>query len=462
MSELKNSIYSTVRIISHTEVYDIFNPSSIENYGQGIGSGFFIDDMGHILTCYHVIQNSAKLFINIPITGKKQYNADIISVYPDMDIAVIKIHNFKNTNYLRLDTLDNIDMGNETIALGYPLGESTIKITKGIISGVKKHLLQTDTAINSGNSGGPLLNSNYDVIGINSSKVAESSVEGVGYSIPINIFKKLKQHFMINQKDSKVNMLYEPNLYCKIQTLEDNTVSIFCSKFMAKYPKVKIEGVIISSIYKNSPFMFADTPLEKYDILMEFDNLVIDAYGDVKVSWSMGKIGIKDLIKRYSFDKKISIKFLSLKTQEIVNTYITFKNTSYYGINELYYPNKIEYVNFKDMIICQLTLNHISDILNGYNNMGIINKTYISNFVQDENREKPRIIIGKVLPKSEMINIKNISKCIGMVINRVNGKYIYTINEFNDICNNTDIIINNKKYIHFEMFNREHITICMD
>jgi S1-C subfamily serine protease len=454
-------MYSTVRIIAHTETYDIFNPANIVNHNKGIGSGFFIDTYGYILTCYHVIRDSVKLYINIPMTGKKQYESDIISVYPDMDIAIIKIRDYQNTYYLEITDSDDVDMGDVTIALGYPLGESTIKTTKGIISGTKDHLLQTDTSINSGNSGGPLLNEEYKVIGINSSKVASSSVEGVGYSIPINIFTNLKQKFLNENKENKINIIHEPNLYCRIQSLEKETIILLCNKFIADNPDTEINGVLISGIYKNSPLIHADKPLEKYDILTEFDNHAIDTYGDVKVSWSIGKISIKDLIKRYPYDEKIQIKYLSLNKQKIITTNIVFNNKSYFGINEIYYPERVKYINFKNIIICQLTLNHLSDIINDFIGMNIINKSYMHNFILSENRERPRIIIGKVLPSSVYVNNKNINNCIGMIINRINGIVIHTLEEFNTICESSKLIVNGNIYINIEMLNREHITLCL-
>jgi hypothetical protein len=139
-----------------------------------------------------------------------------------------------------------------------------------------------------------------------------------------------------------------------------------------------------------------------------------------------------------------------------------FKNKSYFGINEVYYPDKIKYINFKDIIICQLSLNHLSYIINDFTNMNISTQAYMYNFILSENREKERIIIGKVLPSSELINNKNIGNSIGIVINRINGKQIYNIEDFNNICETTKLIINNKKYIHIEMLNREHITLCLE
>ena len=94
--------------------------------------------------------------------------------------------------------------------------------------------------------------------------------------------------------------------------------------------------------------------------------------------------------------------------------------------------------------------------------MNVNNKAYMYNFILSENREKPRIIIGKVLPSSNFVNNNNITNSIGMVINRINGIPVYNIDDFNNVCNTTKLIINNKKYIHIEMLNREHITLCLD
>ena len=133
-----------------------------------------------------------------------------------------------------------------------------------------------------------------------------------------------------------------------------------------------------------------------------------------------------------------------MSKQKIIESFITFKNKTCFGINEIYYPDKIKYVNFKDIIICQLSLNHLSYIINDYFNMTINNQAYMYNFILSENREKQRIIISKVLPSSDFVNNKNITNSIGMVINRINGKTVYNIDDFNNMCNTTNLIINNK------------------
>ena len=182
---------STVRITSHTESMDIFNPSKVASSGRFVGSGFFINTKGYVLTCHHLISDAVKILINTVDGGQQSFSADILSVYPEADLAVLHLRDYKNKICLKLGNSDKSETESDVIALGYPLGDDNVKTTKGIISGVKDYLIQTDTTINSGNSGGPLLNSSYEVIGVNILKRVGDSmnvIEGIGYCVPIKIF----------------------------------------------------------------------------------------------------------------------------------------------------------------------------------------------------------------------------------------------------------------------------------
>jgi S1-C subfamily serine protease len=461
-NNLITAMENTVRLVSHFEIYDIFQPSEIESQGKSTGTGFFINNRGYILTCYHVITDSIKIYVNVPKFGKKNFKATLISTYPEMDIAVIQIINYQNTASLQFGQSDKIKMGKDTIALGYPLGDDTIKITKGVISGIKDHLLQTDTPINEGNSGGPLLDENYYVVGINSSKISRSNVEGVGYSIPIDIFMSVMNKMTQTKTGDNITVLHQPSFYCELQCLEEETMRLFCRKFIFDNKNKVIEGAMITSILRKSPLSLANIPLERFDILISFDIYQIDNYGDVSVDWSVGKVHITDLVKRYKIDEPIKITFFSVKHQKIIETTITFRNESLYQIKEVFYPDKIKYINLKGMIICELTLNHLSDIINEYYKMDISDQAHMYNYVLPQNREYSRIFISKILPSSDLINNKNVVNSEGMIIQRVNGERMITINQFIKICQSSSIIIDGKSFIHIEMLNRENITLCLD
>ena len=162
------------------------------------GSGFIISDDGYILTNYHVIESSDS--ISVSTYDGKSYDAALIGYDSSNDIAVLKIEG-DNLVPVVLGDSDNLNVGDNVVAIGNPLGELTFSLTYGTISAkdrevtlsssVTMDLLQTDCAINSGNSGGALFNLYGEVIGVtnakySSSSSSEASIDNIGFAIPIN------------------------------------------------------------------------------------------------------------------------------------------------------------------------------------------------------------------------------------------------------------------------------------
>ena len=162
------------------------------------GSGFIISDDGYILTNFHVIEDSDS--ISVSMYNGDSYEADLIGYDESNDIAVLKI-DAEGLSQVILGDSDNLNVGDSVIAIGNPLGELTFTLTSGAISAkdrevtlsgnVTMNLLQTDCAINSGNSGGALFNLYGEVIGVtnakySSSSSSEASIDNIGFAIPIN------------------------------------------------------------------------------------------------------------------------------------------------------------------------------------------------------------------------------------------------------------------------------------
>jgi serine protease Do len=500
---IESAIKATVRITSSYDIRDKFNPAELDSQGKSVGSGFFIDNKGHILTCNHVVSDSIKIFVNIPDGGKKSYRARIISLYPQLDIAVIKIHDYQNKHYIKLGSSDECKMGSDTIAIGYPLGDETVKTTKGTVSGKKNHLIQTDTTINPGSSGGPLLNTQYEAIGVNSSKMTGQSTEGTSYIVPIDIFKTVMYQMMgqgsdvvsvhgsdvvsvhgsdvvsvhgsdvvslsvqsqdispsDNQHMEDITVIYKPNLYCDFQTLENETSNLLCHEYTLK--NKSIEGFMLITIYKKSPLAICENPMNIYDILMEFDGKKIDCYGDVDTDCKLGKLDLGSYVLRCVANQNIRIKYFSVKAQTIIETFIVLKNEYLYQIPEIFYPQKINYLNIDGVVICQLTLDHISDIINDRYPASMACRASMYRYMLTENREEPRIFISRVLPESSKADSKNLDNSEGCVIVRANGHIVQTIDQFKSICLINPIIVSGKRYMHLEMSNRENITMCID
>lgn len=166
--------------------------------GAAAGSGFVISQDGYILTNYHVIEGATA--IQVAFADGRTYDATLVGGESPNDIAVLKIEAEDLTPVVLGDS-DNLVVGEQVCAIGNPLGELTYTLTAGYVSardrsitmsdGTVMNMLQTDTAINSGNSGGPLFNMYGQVIGITTAKYSGTSgssatIEGIGFAIPIN------------------------------------------------------------------------------------------------------------------------------------------------------------------------------------------------------------------------------------------------------------------------------------
>ena len=167
------------------------------------GSGFIISDDGYILTNFHVIENSNS--ITVSLYHGDEYEATLIGYDESNDIAVLKIE-AEGLTPVVLGNSDNLNVGDNVIAIGNPLGELTFSLTAGTISakdrevtfsgGITMNLLQTDCAINSGNSGGALFNMYGEVIGVtnakySSSSSSEASIDNIGFAIPMNSIRQI-------------------------------------------------------------------------------------------------------------------------------------------------------------------------------------------------------------------------------------------------------------------------------
>ena len=157
------------------------------------GTGFFISADGYLLTNYHVVENPES--ITITCYNGDTYDAELIGYDASDDMAVLKVDG-DDLPYLTLDGSGDLRVGDDVVAIGNPLGELTFSLTHGMVSaldrevttstGTRMTLIQTDCAINNGNSGGPLFNMYGEVVGITNGKFTGSAIDNVGFAVPIS------------------------------------------------------------------------------------------------------------------------------------------------------------------------------------------------------------------------------------------------------------------------------------
>ncbi|HUN66923.1 MAG TPA: trypsin-like peptidase domain-containing protein [Bacteroidota bacterium] len=226
---------------------------------KGLGSGFLISSDGYVLTNDHVAGNAKE--ITVTLTSKEKFKAKLVGTDRVSDIALLKIEG-NNLPYLRLGNSDDVIIGEWAIAMGNPFGLFDINdkptVTVGVISATGVNLdaqegryyrgmIQTDAAINSGNSGGPLLNAVGEVIGVNAIILNPSENNGgvgtnigLGFAIPINRVKNVVEEL---KKKGKI----ERNLWTG---LEVQNVDVRVARY---FGLPKAEGVIVSDVVRESP-----------------------------------------------------------------------------------------------------------------------------------------------------------------------------------------------------------------
>ena len=228
------------------------------------GSGFIISDDGYILTNFHVIEDSSS--ISVSMYNGESYAATLVGYDESNDIAVLKI-DAEGLAPVILGDSDNLNVGDSVVAIGNPLGELTFTLTSGAISAkdrevtfsgnVTMNLLQTDCAINSGNSGGALFNLYGEVIGVTNAKYSsssgnEASIDNIGFAIPINS--------IMNIVESIIEKGYISKPYVGISVLD---VSAETQQYGIP------AGAAIQSVTENSPA--AQAGLQRGDVITAVD-----------------------------------------------------------------------------------------------------------------------------------------------------------------------------------------------
>ncbi len=167
---------------------------------QALGSGFVIDKAGHIVTNYHVVQ--AARTVSVSFSNNESVKARVVGSDPSTDVAVLQVDvHSRALTPLTLGNSDDVHVGDSVVAIGNPLGLDRT-VTAGIVSALQRviaapdgqysidHIIQTDAALNHGNSGGPLLDANGDVIGVNSQIQSDTGSNiGIGFAVPIDTVK---------------------------------------------------------------------------------------------------------------------------------------------------------------------------------------------------------------------------------------------------------------------------------
>lgn len=362
-----------VKIIATVMNPNFNHPDSNHDTSKISGTGFFIEK-NLILTCYHVIEGA--ITINISYKQKDDILCEIKNVFPDDDLAVIKIiDDTQIIDYHILDFKilnDKNQITDELIvyAVGFPLSSESIKTTKGIVSGFQGSLIQTDTALNSGNSGGPLVlnkDNTFEIIGINVSKKT-GDAEKTGFAIPIYRFICIWKYYEKIIIERPIMLFdYQPIIQKELKN------NIFGDN-------PKNNGILITLV---NPRYYLSKYINQNDVLVSINGCDIDNNGYIKFNFYPEKISIQDIGLWFKEGDEIIFGFFDSKSDRVIykkfNLEIIKTNLFYYNnlpcipsLNKYYIENNglilsiITNKHFKKLKELDLSLVNIIKIFSRY------------------------------------------------------------------------------------------------
>lgn len=301
--------------INPLDPFEPFNqiPGTQKKVEQNIGSGFIISAYGLIITNKHVVSNTEATY-QVLTNDKKKYNVEKIYRDPLNDLAILKISpsSLNSLKPLKLGDSSKLKLGQLVIAIGTPLGEFTNTVTSGIISGLGRgitagspfegfvekldNVIQTDAAISPGNSGGPLLNSKGEVVGVNAAIAQEG--QNIGFAIPVNVVSDLINNFQKNGSSFE-----HPYIGIRYKMIDKQTAIL----------NEVVEGAYIVQIIQGSPA--EKSGLQEEDIITEFDGKKISG-GDEQT--------LTKLISEKKPGERVNLKIW--RNKEVKNISVTLES----------------------------------------------------------------------------------------------------------------------------------------
>ncbi len=248
-----------------------FDLTGFDSGGGGSGSGVIIDEKGIVLTNFHVVEGAAEVSVRI-FSGDEHEDVEgeVIGGVPEQDLAIIRIEE-DGLVPMEIGRSSDLKLGDDVVAIGYPLGLGGATVTAGIVSAIGRsitasnptgeaeslqNLLQTDAAINPGNSGGPLIDTEGRLVGINTAAVQAGAAENIGFSIPIDDALPVVEEILSDPPDERAWLGV---------TLGDASPS---AALEFGFPS-DVEGALVLGVVPDSPS--DDAGLAVGDVIVEID-----------------------------------------------------------------------------------------------------------------------------------------------------------------------------------------------
>lgn len=403
---------AVVQCVTYAAGFNLSEPFRAPQTGLGFGTAFFIDDQGHLLTNYHVIQNGYALRIRVPSLGQEQLPVEVVGVYPELDVALLKLTSAALQSMREglakayncapeIVAMPHLTFGNsiavqrtdELMVIGFPLAQLNVKSSQGIVSGFQQSItdgfrepqfrIQTDAAINPGNSGGPVLNKQGKVIGMAVS--GANNAQNISYVIPIDFVKNVLSDLYASR------FIETPFLGVEV------TVS---TEAQANYLKNPLPaGPYVTKVYKGS--LADQAGLCEGDMIYQIivnsaTTLMIDRFGEFIAPGMQDKMNLADLKNIVKIgDTLTCVIYRKGERIELSCTYAATPRLPIYFLypdkilSNLIQDNNYDYEVIGGAVIVPLTLNHVM--------AGI---SSLAAYADPDKQTEPRLIVSSSLDNS--------------------------------------------------------------
>lgn len=365
-------IKAIVRVHSYGRAINFVKPFVELERESAVGSGTIVNpkelhlpadsEYLYILTCAHVIDKADQVTIVLPLKGSEQLAATVVSFVPkhNYDLAILALPN-KNGVYndfvrtLPLGESTKLVQGETLRALGFPMGQTGLKVSDGVFAGFQ-HYLQHTVSISPGNSGGPLINERGELVGINNAGLVHVAASNIGYAVPIELCLMTAPRMFIDigppgphrvLRAPNFGFFLQPTTLLHIQHIAQVSDQGCCTS-----------GMYIFEVVDGSPAFEAG--VRPGDFLCAIGDAKVDNTGDVPVPWSVQKVPIKTALERYADpDQQYSFTIWSKRSQSCTTIQMSPRvldvHSNYYS-----YPpyDTVAYMNIQGLIIMPLLRNH--------------------------------------------------------------------------------------------------------
>eukprot|EP00747_Dinoflagellata_sp_TGD_P211900 gnl/TRDRNA2_/TRDRNA2_85068_c0_seq1.p1 gnl/TRDRNA2_/TRDRNA2_85068_c0~~gnl/TRDRNA2_/TRDRNA2_85068_c0_seq1.p1 ORF type:complete len:604 (+),score=126.42 gnl/TRDRNA2_/TRDRNA2_85068_c0_seq1:170-1981(+) len=431
---------SVVRIQAISSSFDWFHPFSTGSDNVGLGSGWVVQTEPYPLfvTNEHVINDAKKVTLQLLLFGEEQWEAEVVSVCSKFDLALLvlkrpdqfqKAMNDQGIQLKRLPISEGAaSMGEAVVALGFPLGQDSLKISMGNVAGNEdvdgNICIQSTAPISPGSSGGPLLNADAtQVVGVNFAKATAG--ENINYVIPAWRVGQLVRKHLKDQPHFPKKQAWER---IRVHVPKPQLVTIEANEALYSLAGGCREGMYISKIQERSFFKQARPHVPEQSFLVSVNGNKLDKFGmGINKKYAADKVHFPDLFFMVP-DLNSDVEFEVCRNGEVTKhkTSLAWKQDYDRGIRFIDEPTidnfQSAYEMFGDIAVMEMTVNHIGAMIKTHGDPGP------SRWLHPDLIAKPRLIVNFVSSGSYAADVIS----VGAAVSKINGEEVNTLDEFRE------------------------------